>query len=62
MNDIKLFDVVKVVGILNTVLVGQIAVVMGFHTPEYPIIVFRDTPEGYNPAIVLSIYCLEKVQ
>jgi len=42
---------------------GRTAVVKGFYmSEEYPIIVFDGTmPNGYNPAIVLSVHCLEKI-
>jgi hypothetical protein len=37
---------------------GKIGKVVGFSEPGFPIVLFDDTPMGYNPAIMISEACL----
>lgn len=42
---------------------GATGRIVGWYTDEYPIVLFDcEPPEGYNPAIVISRYCLQGEQ
>lgn len=53
-------DRVKLFATGDTTLDGKTATIHGWHTPEYAIIML-DEPIGRDTALVLSIYCLDKI-
>jgi hypothetical protein len=61
--DIKVGDKVEVHSTSDPMLDGQSATVAGVYTPEYLIILFENKLPApyYDPARVMSIYCLKKV-
>lgn len=62
MIEFNIKDTVKFHSTGDTNLDGRIGVIEGFYSPEhYPIVIFAHPhPVGYNPAIVITPYCVKK--
>lgn len=62
MKNPQVFDRVKVVNSNDIRLEGYTATIMGFYRDdETPIILFDILPQGYTPAIVMTLHCLERI-
>lgn len=59
--NLEVYDKVKLHKTGNPELEGQAATIMGWNAPEYAIVVFDIKPEGYAPAIGISVHCLKKI-
>lgn len=40
---------------------NQEGLIVGFHGEDFPIVKFNQIPEGYNPVICISKYCLRQL-
>lgn len=67
MNQLNIKDKIEFHSTGDAALDGQVGIIEGFYgTPGaaelYPIVLFSDVhPAGYNPAIVITPYCVKKV-
>lgn len=61
MNKLAVYDNATFVKTSDSNLDGQVAEIIGFFQTEYAIVRPLHLISGYNPAFVMSIYCLEKV-
>jgi hypothetical protein len=62
MYEPNVYDRVRVVHTTHKDLDGQEATVMGVYGAACAIILFKEKPTNYNPAIVIVNSCLEKVE
>lgn len=60
MTKFSVYDLVEFQNTSDDKLDGKIGTVLGFVDNGYPIVLFDDTPTGYNPAIMISEACLKK--
>jgi hypothetical protein len=60
-TEFVVFDKVKVVKTTDPLLDDQTAKIVGFHM-HGAIILFDGKPVNYNPAMVISTHCLERIQ
>ena len=66
MNELSVKDNVEFHSTGDPVLDGKVGVIQGFYgsaaDEQYPIVLFAHPhPVGYNPAIVITPYCVKKV-
>lgn len=60
MTKLEVMNRVRVMKTTDSDLDGKLATIMGFYGPD-AIVLFDNKPQKHNPAIVLTIHCLERI-